>query len=79
MSILYLFLFFFLLNIGSVSALDLNPFQNNLFASGASDSEIYIWDLNNTTTPMAPGTKSQPNEHVQALAWNRQVISFFQC
>lgn len=62
---------------GSVSALDLNPFQNNLFSSGASDSEIYIWDLNNTSTPMAPGNKSQPNEHVQSLAWNRQVYLLY--
>lgn len=58
---------------GSVSSLDLNPFQNNLLASGASESEIYIWDLNNTSTPMAPGNKAQPLENVQAVAWNRQV------
>lgn len=33
--------------------------QNNLLASGANDSEIYIWDLNNLTSPMTPGAKSQ--------------------
>lgn len=59
-----------------MSALDLNPFQNNLFSSGAADSEIYIWDLNNTTTPMAPGNKSHPHEHIQSLAWNRQVYTY---
>lgn len=40
---------------GAVHALDFNPFQSNLLATGASDSEIYIWDMNNTTTPMTPG------------------------
>lgn len=33
--------------------------QANLLASGASESEIYIWDLNNTEKPMTPGSKSQ--------------------
>ncbi|CAG9564424.1 unnamed protein product [Danaus chrysippus] len=58
---------------GQVSALDINPYQKNLLASGASDSEIFIWDLNNTSQPMAPGARSAPHDHVQGLAWNQQV------
>ncbi|XP_026473337.1 protein transport protein Sec31A-like [Ctenocephalides felis] len=58
---------------GAVRALDLNPFQTNLLSSGASESEIYIWDLNQTDTPMSPGTKTQPSEDIVSLAWNRQV------
>lgn len=48
--------------------------QANLLASGASESEILIWDLNNTDTPMLPGAKSQPNDDVQWISWNRQGI-----
>lgn len=58
---------------GPVHALDFNPFQSNLLATGATESEIYIWDMNNTTTPMTPGIKSQPFEDVLSIAWNRQV------
>lgn len=58
---------------GPVRALDFNPYQANLLASGASESEILIWDLNNTDTPMLPGAKSQPADDVLWLAWNRQV------
>ncbi|XP_062899524.1 protein transport protein Sec31A isoform X2 [Mobula hypostoma] len=58
---------------GPVRALDFNPFQNNLVASGANESEIYIWDLNNFDTPMTPGPKCQPLEDVSCVAWNRQV------
>ncbi|XP_055976825.1 protein transport protein Sec31B [Sorex fumeus] len=58
---------------GPVGALDFNPFQANLLASGASDSEIFIWDLNHLSAPMTPGSKSQPPEDVKALSWNRQV------
>ncbi|KAG8552063.1 hypothetical protein GDO81_004398 [Engystomops pustulosus] len=58
---------------GPVRALDLNPFQNNLLASGANDSEVFIWDLNNFSVPMTPGAKSQPVEDVSAVSWNQQV------
>ncbi|XP_043196008.1 protein transport protein Sec31A-like, partial [Amphibalanus amphitrite] len=58
---------------GAVRSLDFNPFQANLLASGASDSELYIWDLNSPSTPMTPGAKAQPAEDVSAVTWNRQV------
>lgn len=58
---------------GSVSAIDFNPFQANLLATGASESEIFIWDLNNITNPMTPGTKVTPNEDVLSVNWNKQV------
>ncbi|XP_030059374.1 protein transport protein Sec31B isoform X1 [Microcaecilia unicolor] len=58
---------------GPVRALDLNPFQSNLLASGANDSEIYIWDLNNFSVPMTPGAKSQPPEDISVVSWNSQV------
>ncbi|XP_059175772.1 protein transport protein Sec31A-like isoform X2 [Physella acuta] len=58
---------------GAVKALDLNPFQSNLLASGAGDSEIFIWDLLKTDSPMTPGQKSQPAEELACVAWNCQV------
>lgn len=45
------------LNIINVSSLFMS--QSNLLASGANDSEIYIWDLNNFSSPMTPGAKTQ--------------------
>lgn len=36
--------------------------QTNLVASGANESEIYIWDLNNFATPMTPGVKTQVSD-----------------
>uniref|UniRef100_A0A3Q0T3L5 Protein transport protein Sec31A n=1 Tax=Amphilophus citrinellus TaxID=61819 RepID=A0A3Q0T3L5_AMPCI len=58
---------------GPVRALDFNPYQSNLLASGANDSEIYIWDLNNFSSPMTPGAKTQPAEDISVVSWNRQV------
>ena len=58
---------------GPVGALDFNPFQSNLLASGGSESELYIWDVNKPTSPMTPGAKSQPLDDVRCVSWNRQV------
>ena len=56
-----------------MQALDFNPFQASLLASGASDSEIYIWDMNSPNTPLSPGTKTLPPDNISCVAWNRQV------
>ncbi|XP_073686377.1 protein transport protein Sec31A isoform X1 [Garra rufa] len=58
---------------GPVRALDVNSFQANLVASGGNESEIYIWDLNNLSSPMTPGPKTQPLEDISCVAWNKQV------
>lgn len=58
---------------GPVRTIDYNPFKTNLIASAASESEIFIWDVNNTSLPMTPGVKTQPFEDVCGVAWNRQV------
>ena len=34
-------------------------FQANLLATGGSESEIYIYDINSPANPMTPGAKSQ--------------------
>ncbi|KDQ10528.1 hypothetical protein BOTBODRAFT_36224 [Botryobasidium botryosum FD-172 SS1] len=58
---------------GPVRALDFNPLQKNLLSSGAINGEIYVWDVNDPTTPHTPGTRSTKLEDVTALAWNNQV------
>ena len=60
-------------HVGAVRSLDANPFQSNLLASGASESEIFIWDLNSPGNPMSPGNKPHPLEDITGVAWNRQV------
>jgi protein transport protein SEC31 len=39
---------------GPVRGLDFNQFKPNLLASGATESEILIWDLTNPQTPNVP-------------------------
>lgn len=58
---------------GAVRTVDFNPFKSNLVASASSESEIFIWDINNLTVPMTPGQKTQPLEDVLGVAWNLQV------
>ena len=59
---------------GPVRTIDFNPFQPNLLASGAGESEIFIWDLNDPDNPMSPGNKLHPLEDISGVAWNRQVL-----
>ena len=58
---------------GPVRALDVNPSQPHLLATGASSAEIFIWDLHNPSVHLSPGPKASPADDVSAVAWNRQV------
>jgi len=58
---------------GPVQALDINAFQENLLASGANDSEIYIWDLRKPDSPLTPGAKTTPLDNISCIHWNKQV------
>lgn len=51
--------------------MDFNPFrEENQLATGATESEIFIWDINtNTPTTLS---KNQQSEDVQHIAWNKQ-------
>ena len=60
---------------GAVRALGFNLIQGNLLASGASNGEILIWDMNNPTKSYNPGPRSAKLEDVTALAWNAIVPS----
>ncbi|CAF0960782.1 unnamed protein product [Adineta ricciae] len=61
---------------GSVHSIDMNILQPNLFASGGSNAELMIWDLNDLKQPMIPGGTTPSTHHideeVQCVAWNRQ-------
>ncbi|KAI8897478.1 hypothetical protein BC833DRAFT_621220 [Globomyces pollinis-pini] len=58
---------------GPVKGLHFNQTQTHLLASGATDGEILIWDMNQMDTPYAPGARSQRLEDVTFLAWNKDV------
>ncbi|KAJ3531191.1 hypothetical protein NM688_g7607 [Phlebia brevispora] len=58
---------------GPVRGLDFNPIQTNLFASGAINGEIYIWDLRDPSKPYSPGTRSTKLDEITSLAWNHHV------
>eukprot|EP00047_Mylnosiga_fluctuans_P021472 m.105110 g.105110 ORF g.105110 m.105110 type:complete len:1295 (+) comp8909_c0_seq2:143-4027(+) len=58
---------------GPVYALDINPSQGHLLASGSNDAEVFVWDLNKPDQPLTPGPKPYPADDVSAVAWNRQV------
>jgi protein transport protein SEC31 len=58
---------------GPVRALDFNPMQPHLLASGGTNGEVYVWDLKNPGTPYTPGARSSKLDEITALAWNNHV------
>ncbi|KAJ2367180.1 protein transport protein S31, partial [Coemansia sp. RSA 2607] len=58
---------------GAVGGLEFNPFQPNLMASGASNGEVFIWDIVSEFKSYSPGARSQRIESVTDLSWNNQV------
>ena len=62
--------------IGSVRALDFNKFQSNLLASGATESEVLLWDLNNPTNAMAPGSKSMVSRTLSTARADNSFLYF---
>lgn len=55
--------------------MDFNPFrEESQLATGATESEIFIWDINtNTPTTLS---RSQQSEDVQHIAWNKQGLLY---
>lgn len=60
---------------GPVRGLDFNQFKPNLLASGATESEILIWDLTTPTTPnvYTPGQSTGAVTDITCVAWNPKV------
>ncbi|KAK4049617.1 protein transport protein S31 [Microbotryomycetes sp. JL221] len=59
---------------GPVRGLDFNQHQINLLASGATNGEIFVWDLNTPNKPFSPGARSRSLDDVTCLAWNAHVV-----
>ncbi|KAG8835102.1 protein transport protein S31 [Serendipita sp. 399] len=58
---------------GAIRGLDFNPIAKNLLASGATNGQIFIWDLKDLTSPYSPGSRSSRLDEITALSWNTGV------
>ncbi|KAF9004641.1 hypothetical protein BDQ17DRAFT_1354419 [Cyathus striatus] len=59
---------------GPVRALDFNPIQTNLLASGGVNGEVFIWDLKAPAKPYSPtNARSTKLDELTSTAWNQQV------
>ncbi|GAA5974365.1 hypothetical protein JCM11641_005236 [Rhodosporidiobolus odoratus] len=59
---------------GPVRGLDFSPVQGNLLASGATNGEIFIFDLSQPSKPFSPGQRSRSLDSITSLAWNPSVV-----
>ncbi|GAA6022152.1 hypothetical protein JCM11491_005106 [Sporobolomyces phaffii] len=60
---------------GPVRGLDFSSAQANLLASGATNGEIFIYDLSTPNTkPFSPGPRSRSLDTITSLSWNPSVV-----
>lgn len=56
---------------GAVKALQWNPYRHNLLASVGAKGEIFIYDLNNMSTPFRLGASAARADDLECLDWNK--------
>ncbi|GAA5841077.1 hypothetical protein JCM5353_001374 [Sporobolomyces roseus] len=60
---------------GPVRGLDFSSAQSNLLASGATNGELFIYDLSSPNTkPFSPGPRSRSLDTITSLSWNPSVV-----
>ncbi|GAA6019074.1 hypothetical protein JCM10207_006309 [Rhodosporidiobolus poonsookiae] len=59
---------------GPVRGLNFSLVQSNLLASGATNGEIFIFDLSQPSKPFSPGQCSRSLDVIALLAWNPSVV-----
>jgi periodic tryptophan protein 1 len=55
----------------AVLSLNVNPFNNNILASGGADSKILLWDINRHDTSKAFKAYTEHKDKVQSVRWNK--------
>jgi protein transport protein SEC31 len=58
---------------GAIKAIQFNPVQPHLLASGGAKGEVFVWDMNKFGSPFAPGSQSGRHDEIEAVAWNNNV------
>ncbi|KAK7080804.1 Protein transport protein Sec31A [Halocaridina rubra] len=61
------------LHAGPVFTVSCNSLQKNLIATGSSECEISVWDINKLDTPNSPGKRPTINADVSCVSFNKQV------
>lgn len=58
---------------GPVKALQFNPLKPNILATAGAKGEIFVFDVNDPSTPFRLGTAAARADDIECLAWNRKV------
>ncbi|KAK1761118.1 protein transport protein SEC31 [Echria macrotheca] len=56
---------------GPIKSLQFNPIRPHVLATAGSKGELYVWDINDTSTAFRLGTAAAHD--IECVAWNRKV------
>ncbi|KAH8899518.1 hypothetical protein GQ53DRAFT_635052 [Thozetella sp. PMI_491] len=60
---------------GAIKSLQFNPIRPQILATAGAKGELYIWDINDISTPFRLGTAAARSDDIEVVAWNRKVAN----
>ncbi|KAH8903962.1 WD domain-containing protein [Coniochaeta sp. PMI_546] len=58
---------------GAIKSLQFNPLKPQLLASAGAKGELFVYDVNDISTPFRLGTSAARADDIECVAWNRKV------
>ncbi|KAE9375448.1 hypothetical protein N431DRAFT_369888 [Stipitochalara longipes BDJ] len=58
---------------GAIKSLQFNPIKPHILATAGAKGELFIYDLNDISTPFRLGTAAARSDDLECIAWNRKV------
>ncbi|KAB5528163.1 protein transport protein SEC31 [Coniochaeta sp. 2T2.1] len=58
---------------GAIKSLQFNPLKPQLLASAGAKGELFVYDVNDISTPFRLGTAAARADDIESVAWNRKV------
>ncbi|TPX15197.1 uncharacterized protein E0L32_004755 [Thyridium curvatum] len=58
---------------GAIKSLQFNPLKPQILATAGAKGELFIWDVNDPSSPFRLGTSAARSDDLECVAWNRKV------
>lgn len=58
---------------GAIKSLQFNPIKPQLLATAGAKGELFVYDVDDVSTPFRLGTAAARSDDIECIAWNRKV------
>ncbi|KAK3943517.1 protein transport protein SEC31 [Diplogelasinospora grovesii] len=60
---------------GPIKSLQFNPLRPQILVTAGAKGEVFVWDINDVSSPFRLGTAAARADDVDCVAWNRKVAN----